>query len=360
MNKELVFLSEWGNCPEKAWSGIMCNLYNVLSDYYNVHDIDLTQKRSFFEKIHNRFEPDSGFYRKTIKTRRFLNGKLPEGDKLTVFQFAENVCDTDNIDTFIYQDVSVSFVQYLMEMEPRTYEFSNFRGARYDSIKKRANLQRKYYEGCKGVFTMGEWLSKFLIENKIVHPNKVFHVGGGINVDESVIDYSKKNGNRILFVGRDFVRKGGLLVIDAFKILRNRKKDVELFIAGPVTNPVSQPIDGYYFMGDCDYKKTAELFNLCDVFCMPSYFEAYGLVFIEALCFGLPVIGRDAYEMPYIIEENKSGFLLTDNNPESLACLMEKALDDRWMHSYVKNHQNEYLEKYSWKKVGERIHNIIG
>lgn len=360
MNRELVFLSEWGDSPEKAWSGTMYNLYNVLAGYYSVLNIDLTQKRSLFDRIYNRIEPDSGFYRKTMKTRRFLNGRLPEGNKLTIFQFAENVCDNENIDTFIYQDVSASFVQYLMEKDPHTFELSNFRGARYDSIKKRAELQQKYYEKCKGVFTMGEWLSRFLIDNRIVCSDKVFPVGGGINLDRSVIDYSNKKGNKILFVGRDFVRKGGALVIEAFKILRKRRKEVELFVAGPVADPVSEYIDGYHFMGDCNYKITAELFNLCDVFCMPSYFEAYGLVFIEALCFGLPVIGRDAYEMPYMIEDNKSGFLLSDNDPEKLACLMEKALDDTTMHSYVKDHQNEYLENYSWEKVGERIHGIIG
>ena len=49
---------------------------------------------------------------------------------------------------------------------------------------------------------------------------------------------------------------------------------------------------------------------MCDVFCMPSYFEAYGLVFVEALTFGLPCIGRNCYEMPYFIEDGKTGLLL--------------------------------------------------
>lgn len=360
MNRELFFLSEWGDNPERAWSGIMYNLYNVLSDYYNVHSIDLTQKRSLFERIHNRLEPDSGFYRKTMKTRRFLNGKLPEGDKLTIFQFAETICDTTNIDTYIYQDVSALFVQYLMEKEPCTFELSNFRGASYDSIKKRANLQRKYYDGCKGVFTMGKWLSKFLIDNEIVRSDKVFHVGGGINLDKSVIDYSNKKGKRILFVGRDFVRKGGQLVIEAFKILKKTRKDVELYLAGPITNPVLEQIEGYHFIGDCDYKKTAELFNLCDVFCMPSYFEAYGIVFIEALCFGLPVIGRDVYEMPYIVKDGKSGLLLSNNSPSELANMIEKTLEDKEMAYYVREHQQDYLDRYSWDAVGKRIYNIIG
>ena len=41
---------------------------------------------------------------------------------------------------------------------------------------------------------------------------------------------------------------------------------------------------------------------------MPSYFEAYGLVFIEALTYGLPCIGRNAFEMPNFIQDSEKVF----------------------------------------------------
>ena len=144
---------------------------------------------------------------------------------------------------------------------------------------------------------------------------KVHHVGGGCNIDVSRIDVSKKTGNKILFVGRDFKRKNGPLVVEAFKKAKAVSPEIELYIAG--TNNVNIDYDGIHILGDISSEELTEYFNICDIFCMPSIFEAYGLVFPEALTFGLPCIGRDAYEMPHFIEENETGYLLKEEDRKS-------------------------------------------
>ena len=64
-------------------------------------------------------------------------------------------------------------------------------------------------------------------------PGKVHAVGGGINVDAAGIRPGSKEGRRILFVGRNFVRKGGPLVVQAFTILRKKYLwSAELYLAG--------------------------------------------------------------------------------------------------------------------------------
>ena len=104
----------------------------------------------------------------------------------------------------------------------------------------------------------------------------------------------------------------------------------------------------------------AQYFNLCDVFCMPSKFEAYGLVFVEALIFGLPCIGANRFEMPYFIEDSKTGYLLKSDHAEELADLMEKALQNREMKMTVKNRRDWYAKEYSWETVASRIAAVIG
>ena len=79
---------------------------------------------------------------------------------------------------------------------------------------------------------------------------------------------------------------------------------------------------------------------------MPSYFEAYGLVFVEALSFGLPCIGRNCYEMPYFIEEGQTGLLLTNEDANELAALMERLLKDEKMKENVKAKRDYYLKEY--------------
>lgn len=207
---------------------------------------------------------------------------------------------------------------------------------------------------------MGKWLAKDLIERCGLPKDKVHHVGGGINLDKTKIDYSKKEGNKFLFVGRDFIRKGGPLVYQAFCLLHKKRPEMELLVAGPKENPYPDNTNpNYHFYGDCDYNTTANLFNMADVFVMPSKFEAYGLVFVEALTFGLPCIGRDAYEMPYIIKDGATGLLLKEETPEQLAHLMEQSITNTFLTKNVQANKDKYQAEYSWDKVAERIDNIM-
>ena len=80
---------------------------------------------------------------------------------------------------------------------------------------------------------MSRWLSEFLIRECGLPREKVHAVGGGINVDAAGIRPGSKEGRRILFVGRNFVRKGGPLVVQAFTILRKKYLwSAELYLAG--------------------------------------------------------------------------------------------------------------------------------
>ena len=58
------------------------------------------------------------------------------------------------------------------------------------------------------------------------------------------------------------------------------------------------------------YEESAKYFNLCDFFVMPSRFEAYGLVFPEALIFGLPCIGKNICAVPEFIQDGENGKVL--------------------------------------------------
>ncbi len=78
---------------------------------------------------------------------------------------------------------------------------------------------------------------------------------------------------------------------------------------------------------------------------MPSEFEAYGLVFPEALSFGVPCIGRNAYEMQYFIKEGVNGYLLNDDKPEMLSEIMYKVLNDTNMESETEKRCFIYKKK---------------
>ena len=112
-------------------------------------------------------------------------------------------------------------------------------------------------------------------------------------------------------------------------------------------------------LGNINRKKLSDIFSKASLFCMPSEFEAYGLVFPEALSFGVPCIGRDAYEMKYFIREGENGYLLKEDKAEALSEIMYKILNDADMKSEVEKNVEYIRREYSWSRVADDICKVI-
>lgn len=353
--EDLTFLVSWGKNKETAWSGTNYSLYKALKKYYNVKDINLTGDYWLQAILRRGLRVDGttiDYYRRHVLRRRLGNKKG------RVFQFSEVLYDSNERKTYLYVDNTVSYVNYLRKQSPDIFQVSAFQESNPKIFERRGNEQDEYMRTCSGVFTMGHWLKDWLVEQGLP-AGKIHAVGGGTNVDTRLINSQMKNHKRILFVGKDFKRKGGFITYDAFKLLREKGRDVELYVVGPSENPIANPIEGYHFVGQIPFSEEAEYYNMCDVFCLPSYFEAYGLVFVEALTFGLPCIGRDCYEMPYFIQEGETGLLLENDNPKELASLIQRILDDETFTRNVVSRRQQYIQEYSWSAVAERISDII-
>lgn len=360
--RNLNFIVDWEGNPEKAWSGTKNSLYRGLSNYFRIKVIEEKPLKtwSLKERFKYYFPKYRPLYTDYIKqNRRYINSKK-ENESEVFLQFSEFVKDQANRKTFIYQDLVVAYLEDMKKNEPEIFNYSGFSGYSNYALSKRSELQLDYYDSASGIFVMGRWLKEWLDSRYPELRNKVHHVGGGVNLNFDSIDSGvKKGNNKILFVGRDYVRKGGPEVIAAFELLRKRNSKLELHFAGPSLNPVGYDLPGYYFYGDASKQQVQTLMNTCDVFCMPSNFEAYGLVFIEALCFGLPCIGRNAYEMPYFIEEGKTGELLKSGSVEELASLINKVLLNTSYKANVSQNRERYIAEYSWDNVCKKMADII-
>lgn len=356
---KLYYLVKWGKDKQKAWSGTCWGLFNALMKHGDgMTDIDLSSSRMedlYFRFVRKMTRAGGDMELGHIKRSRRKVQRLLDNSKCNVFQFAEVIPDTKGIRTYIYMDLSVDYVRYMSENLQDVFAVSGFQNCGKDAIRARNESQLAYFSNCSGIFTMGRWIAKDLVERSGIPESKVYPVGGGINLEGRLVDYTGKQGNKILFVGRDFVRKGGDITLKAFLELREKMTDVELYVAGPASDPWPQGAEGYHYMGDCNHEELSALFNKCDIFVMPSYFEAYGLVFIEALTYGLPCIGRNAYEMPYFIEDGKTGLLLRHDDAHELSEMMYRLLKDRSFSANVRSRKDQYLREYSWDTVAERI-----
>lgn len=356
--EKLHFVSAWRKVREATWSGTAWGVFCSLKKYYDIEDINVgNEKYPLIKRVLQRIFGGDLSYSQVIQWKKKLEKSIKRG---VYFQFTDIIHNQEGVRTYIFQDCSANYVLFLAKEKPEMFRKSNFSHCKLKWIEKRAIMELDYFKSCSGIFTLSHWLVDDLVNRLGIPAEKVHYAGSGINVDYETTDKSERKGNKILFVGIDFKRKGGYLVVEAFKILRKRMPDAELYVAGPRTNPIREKISGYHFMGRCDRHKLNVLYNKCDVFAMPSYFEAFGIVFAEALCFGLPCLGRRCCEMPYIIKEGETGELIDDDNVETASQKLYNLLTDSRYKQNVKQRQHYFINEYSWDKVAERINKVIG
>jgi glycosyltransferase involved in cell wall biosynthesis len=134
---------------------------------------------------------------------------------------------------------------------------------------------------------------------------------------------------QVLFVGRLEYRKGIDVLLAAIPLVLKTNPDVQFNIIGADTGNEYQnrfaadtdPIilQKVTFRGKVDDEQLKEAYRDCDIFVAPSRYESFGLIFIEAMSYGKPVIGCDAGGMPEIITNNYNGLFAVTGNAQSLA-----------------------------------------
>lgn len=358
--RELNYVCRWDRVREKSWSGTTYSLYKALEKELTLYDcsIQYSWLESNIVKV-SKICFENGTFTKSNQFPLYLD-KLNQRklkrvilNKMPTLQIG---CFGNIENSYIYEDLAAYALLHVYEKDRTSFDTSNFSACNYASLQKKAIRQLQIYENNNAIFTMSNWVAEIL--KTILTQTKVYTVGAGINIDREEINYSYKQRNKFLFVGRDFFRKGGDLVVNAFLELSKRIDGIELFIAGP-EKPLMNTPPNVHWVGDVNSKELHYYYNLCDVFCMPSRFEAYGLVFSEALCFGLPCIGRNTCEMPYFIEDGKTGRLLNTESVVDLSQLMEEVLTTELFYENVINKKEYFINSYSWDAVAKRIISII-
>ncbi len=140
----------------------------------------------------------------------------------------------------------------------------------------------------------------------------------------------------ILFVGGNMQRKGLPVLIQAApKILANLPA-VEFWVVGK--DKAIQRMKAlcyekkveskFHFFGWIPHNELLNLYAQADVFVMPSLLEAFGVVFLEAMACGIPVIGTRVGGIPELIQDGYNGLLVDPDNPDALAQAIVRVLTD--------------------------------
>lgn len=235
------------------------------------------------------------------------------------------------------------------------------------TLERRAAMQNETFAHAAGVFTMSAWNARYMRDAALLPADRIHVVQAGVNVpvDPPSAERRARRTTRservIAFVGRDFLRKGGDLVLDAFRVLRERTSiPLRLVVAGPVTWPLPGAIpQGVEFIGNAPFESVRVLLHDADVLVMPSRFEAFGIIIAEALASGTPVIGRNDFAMPEMITHGVNGMLIDHDDAEELAAALQQVLSSDVMAEYCLADAARVGALYSWDRVARDMVSVI-
>ena len=170
----------------------------------------------------------------------------------------------------------------------------------------------------------------------------------------------------IIFVGTLRSVKGVKYLIKAMEIIIQKNIDTRLMLVGDGEDRESLEklvkeldLEKYVsFVGIVPNKKVPEYMVASDIFVLPSLSESFGIVNLEAMASGLPIVATKVGGLAEIIKDGENGFLVEPKNSKEIAEKVLLLLEDEEMRERISRNNKESVKKYSWESVVERLEEI--
>jgi glycosyltransferase involved in cell wall biosynthesis len=219
------------------------------------------------------------------------------------------------------------------------------------------DAEREVLAAADGILIGSQFLRDILVNRYQVAPDKVQFVGTGApSLGEAVERDRPAATPTLLFIGKDFERKGGQVLLEAFPLVRERIPNARLDIVGPrsVKRGLSE---GVVVVGRVDDRaRMRELVEGASVFVLPTLHDSFGFVFLEAMSMGLPCVGTRLFAIPEIIEDKVTGLLVDPGDAKQLAEAIVAILDDPAAAQEMgRRGRQRALSQFQWESVGMAI-----
>ena len=217
-------------------------------------------------------------------------------------------------------------------------------------------------------------------------PNKMVVIPPGVDVghfypipsDEAKTYIGIKPEDRmILFVGRIEPLKGVDTLLQAMACLqlKEAQRPVHLAIIGgdPTASPEQMTVEmarlqklcevlgldqSVVFLGKRDQDKLPYYYSAAEVLVMPSHYESFGMVALEAMACGTPVIASEVGGLAYLVRDGETGFTIPAEEPDALCEKLTWLLNDSELHQKMSRQAAEYAQDYAWEKIAKQIVNV--
>lgn len=199
---------------------------------------------------------------------------------------------------------------------------------------------------------------------------------GEISAEPTQAPHPVNGKFKILFVGRHIERKGICYLIEAAKYLPRNQFEIRIVGVGDITDKlkaqaaeVSTAPDSanIVFTGKLSPEALANEYRTANVFTLPAIVdskgdtEGLGVVLIEAMELGLPVVASNVGGIPDVVVDGVSGILVPEKNPEALASAYKRlAAEPELQKQLLEGARKRIDECFNWSKIVERQIAVYG
>jgi glycosyltransferase involved in cell wall biosynthesis len=232
--------------------------------------------------------------------------------------------------------------------------------SRYTDRARRAFEQAECRSlgGLAHVFTFGRYVRDNLIAHYGLSPDRVTAVGSGMGAIEPWSGPKDFSRPTLLFVAKHlFQAKGGMLLLEAFRIAHRRRDDLTLTIVGDERSRAFVPPQrGITFCAHLPWAELQQLYRDSTLLVQPMLNDPWGQVYLEAMASRTPVMGLARNGLPELVDGGRHGFLVDRADPEALAGAILCALSDpERLERMATAAQRYVIGTHGWDRVAERI-----
>ncbi|WP_299034106.1 glycosyltransferase family 4 protein [uncultured Pseudokineococcus sp.] len=220
--------------------------------------------------------------------------------------------------------------------------------------------ERAAYRGAEHLFAFSRATRTSLVEDYGVDPARVSVVGAGVNAHELPAPAARRapgsRGPVLLFIGNDFERKGGHLLLQAFERVREVHPGARLQLVGTRPSHLDVP-PGVEVLGRVHERAVVHrLYEEADLFVLPSLFDPFPLVLIEAMAHGLPVVTSDSCGIPDMLTDGVEGRIGPRGDVDALTDALVRTLADPAAAAAAgRAGRRRVVEELTWDRVVERM-----
>ena len=236
---------------------------------------------------------------------------------------------------------------------------------------KRTSQEKKLISLADKIIAPTELEKRNLIDFYNAPREKIIIIPGGVNIDLFQMrsqEYARKTINiepgepLIVFAGRFAPEKGIDLLFKAVQQVLKKIPVKLLVIGGDGRNDKRQQDlatlaeqlqieEQIRFLGRIEHQLLPLYYNAADLVVMPSYYESFGLVCLEALACGTPVIANHVGIMAHILDGKTCGTTIPRPDPDSLAMAIEEYICLKKSSVFMPHILRQIAEEFSWSHV---------